>query len=151
MKNKLTPVVTIAFLIAQIVSTTTRAQAEEGCSLGGGAGTFGFTTSGVITAGPAAGPTSAVGIITFSQNGTFSGLQTRSFNGSLANETLSGTWNVNPDCSGSAVVNVLQNGVLVRTTNLSIVEVDHQKEKRGIFLSPGTAITVNARKTLPGD
>jgi hypothetical protein len=46
----------------------------------------------------------AVGHVTFTETGTFSGAQTTSIAGNLVEETVQGTYAVNPDCTGSATV-----------------------------------------------
>ena len=79
-----------------------------------------------------------------------SGEQTTSIAGNFFPETLSGVFTVNPDCTGTATVYVYHGTTLARTTGLNLVWDDNQKEIRVIFLSAGTAITVNARKMFHG-
>lgn len=52
--------------------------------------------------------------------GNITGSQTRSLNGDIADETFTGTQNVNSDCTGEVSVQVFENGVLVRTTTLHV-------------------------------
>ena len=72
--------------------------------------------------------------------------QTTSVAGNSFDETISGTYTVNSDCTGTAVVNVYHGPTLARTTNLNLVWDDNQKEALAIFLTPGTAITIIAEK-----
>src|SRR5215470_15660458 len=73
-----------------------RAHDDHPCSFHSVAGTYGYSLSGNIVAGPAAGPTAAAGTITFDRSGNLvDGSQVRSFNGSIADETLDGTYTVN--------------------------------------------------------
>ncbi|MDQ2966657.1 MAG: hypothetical protein M3R57_12510, partial [Chloroflexota bacterium] len=66
---------------------------DHPCSLRSVSGTFGYTISGNILAGPAAGPTAGAGIITLDKDGNLvNGSQTRSFNGAIADETTDGTY-----------------------------------------------------------
>jgi hypothetical protein len=118
------------------------------CSLTRVAGRYGYTTSGSI---PSLGPFAAVGAVSLEASGNFSGTQTTSINGAILEETVSGTYTVNADCTGTVLVNVYHNGVLARTTNLSVVFVNNQREFRAIFLTPGTVLTLQGRKTFTDD
>jgi hypothetical protein len=115
------------------------------CSLARIAGKYGYTSSGTIVT-PPVGPFTTVGHVTFTATGTFNGAQTTSIAGNFFDETVSGTYTVNSDCTGTAVVNVYHGATLARTTNLNLVWDDNQEEVRAIFLTPGTAITINGRK-----
>jgi hypothetical protein len=44
-----------------------------------------------------------------------------SFNGAIAPETLSGTYSVNADCTGTATISAYRSGVLVRTSSIKVV------------------------------
>ena len=123
------------------------------CSLHSVSGTCGYSLAGSILAGPAAGPTAGTGIITLNADGTLSdGKQTRSFNGSIADETTDGSFTVNEDCTGEATVNVYDSGGnLVRTSLLHIVWDDGSSELRGVFRSAYTAINVTGRKRRGND
>jgi hypothetical protein len=125
------------------------AQARE-CTLEGVAGRYGYTSSGTIV-NPAIGAFLAVGHVTFTEAGTFSGAQTSSFAGILVEETIDATYTVNPDCTGLAVVHIYHGSTLARTTNLKIVWDNHEQEARGFFLTPGTAISILARKMFGDD
>jgi hypothetical protein len=129
-------------LFAALVSTASTATAGS-CSLARVAGNYGFTTNGAI---PTLGPFAAVGHVTFDASGHFDGAQTTSFAGTIFDETVSGTFTVNPDCTGSAIVNVYHSGVLFRTTNLDLVWVSNRNEIRAIFRTAGTAITIEAKR-----
>ena len=115
------------------------------CSLADAAGSYGYTSTGTIV-NPAVGPFTAVGHTTLTESGTFSGAQTTSIAGNLVEETLQGTYAVNPDCTGSATVYVYHGSTLARTSLLSLVWDIHQTEARAIFLTPGTSISIWFRK-----
>jgi hypothetical protein len=119
--------------------------ANAQCSAGGVAGKYGYTATGTIVG---LGPASSVGAFRLDTAGNITGEQTRSFNGLLANETLAGTATVTPGCRGTATINVFQSGVLVRTTHMSLAYVNDQKEILAIFLTAGTVITIDAKKTF---
>src|SRR6266478_9400584 len=119
-------------------------QAHE-CTVSDAAGRYGYTSSGSIVT-PPGGPFTAVGHVTFTESGTFSGAQTTSIAGNLVDEIIQGTFTVNPDCTGSATVYVLHGTTLVRTSRINVVWDIHQNEARAIFLTPGTNISILARK-----
>jgi hypothetical protein len=124
------------------VATTAVARS---CTLGNTAGEYGYTSNGTIVT-PPVGPFATVGHVTFTASGAFSGVQTTSIAGNFFDETVSGTYTVNPDCTGTAVVNVYHGTTLARTSNLSLVWDDNRSEIRAIFLTPGTVITIRAKK-----
>jgi hypothetical protein len=131
-----------AFLLAALMGTPAAANARS-CSLSGVAGTYGYTTSGSI---PTLGAVAGVGHITLDSSGNATGAQTVSFNGAIVPETLSGTYSVNADCTGTATISVFHGGVLARTSNLNVVWDNNQRELRAIFLTAGTVLTVNGKK-----
>ena len=131
-----------AIFLAALEGITPAAQAGS-CSLQGVSGRYGYTTSGTI---PTLGAVAGVGHITLEARGNLTGAQTVSFNGAIVPETLSGTYTVDADCTGTATVNVFHGGVLARTTNLNVIFDNNQKELRAIFLTAGTVLTVNGRK-----
>jgi len=100
------------------------------------AGTFGFTTTGVLILPTGPVPVGAVGLITFDLNGNASGSQDRSVGGAFAHETLKGSFTINSNCTVSVITNVYDtNGNLVRTSTLDGVLDDNGKHVRAIFKS----------------
>jgi hypothetical protein len=144
------------FIATLALTTVPAVQATHKCSLATVAGTYGLTTTGSI---PAIGPVSAVGLVTIDKLGNLSGGQTRSLNGAVADETFTGTATVNPDCTGTDVIQVFQDGLLVRTSALNLVYDDNGHSARAIFTSivlPNGAqlpsiLTVDARRVFARD
>jgi len=100
------------------------------------AGTFGFTTSGVLILPTGPAPVAAVGLITFDLNGNVSGTQDRSVGGGFAHETISVTISITRDCVLNLVANVYDNSVnLVRTSVIPGVLTDNGKKLRAVFES----------------
>ncbi len=132
----------VVIVFVALVSLAPAAQARS-CSLHGVSGRYGYTISGTI---PTLGAVAAVGHISLGAEGNVTGAQTASFNGAIVKETLSGTYSVNADCTGTATINVFHSGVLVRTSSFDVVWDNFQRELRAIFLTPGTVLTVNGRK-----
>src|SRR5215475_9763629 len=142
---KLTPVRTFASTLGLALLTSAHLVAAHECTVSGAAGTYGHTSTGTIVS-PAIGPFTAVGHATFTESGTLTGSQTTSIAGNLVEETFQGNFTVNPDCTGSAIVYVYHGSTLARTSHLSLVWDSHQNELRAIFLTPGTGISITARK-----
>ena len=126
------------------------------CTSATAAGTFGFTTTGILILPAPTGPVpvGAVGSITFQLNGDVSGNQDRSVGGAFAHETITGTLTVNPDCTISLLADVFDSsGNLVRTSTIDGVLVNNGKQIRAIFetvlangVSLGSVLTVDANR-----
>ena len=136
-------------LCSMLLGIAQTAQAQA-CTMSDVAGKYGYTSGGTIVS-PPVGPFTAVGHVTLTAAGTFSGAQTTSIAGNFFEETLQGPFTVNSDCTGSATVYVYHGSTLVRTTGLRLVWDHDEKEMRAIFLAPGTAITLAARKMSYAD
>jgi hypothetical protein len=130
---------------------------NPGCSLPTVAGNYGFTINGTLILPTGGVPVAAIGRATFGANGGFSGTETRSLGGGVAEEMLEGTYKVNPDCTGSLTATVSESGTLVRTSGFALVFDDNAREGRAIqtslVLPDGTGvpnvITIEARKITP--
>src|SRR5215469_4398566 len=146
---KPTPARTFAFTLGLALLTSARLVAAHECTLSDAAGRYGFTNSGTIVT-PPVGPFTAVGHATLTDSGTFTGTQTTSIAGNLFEETTQGTFTVNPDCTGSATVYVYHGATLVRTSLINLVWDTHQTEFRAILLTPGTNVSLEARR-IAGD
>jgi hypothetical protein len=62
--------------------------------------------------------------------GNITGTEARNVGGGYADETLTGNWTVNPDCTGTATASIYQSGQLVRVSVLSIVFDENSREVR---------------------
>jgi hypothetical protein len=80
--------------------------------------------------------------------------------GGFAEETFTGTFTVNPDCTSTTTIQFFESGTLVRTSVVSLVFDDNMKEFRGVqqslTLPDGrtkvpVGITVDARKMFPNE
>jgi len=129
------------------------AQATQ-CSLAGAAGKYGFTLNGVVITPNGPVPIAAVGKAMLDASGNVSGAEARSVGGGFADETFTGTYTVNADCTGTTTLQFFESGNLVRTSVLSIVFDNNQREIRMVQKSltlPNSAalpvvITVEARR-----
>jgi len=136
--------------LASIAPSTHAAQ----CSLSKSAGSYGFTLIGTVILPTGPIPIAAVGRADLDSGGNASGTESRSVGGGFANETFTGTYTVNTDCTGSATLNFYESGRLVRTSVLTVVFDNNEREIRMVQKSlqlPNAAflpvvITVEARR-----
>lgn len=100
------------------------------CSTGMMAGNWAGTLTGTLLL--PTGPVPVAGVVraTVDVNGNFTGTEARSIGGGYADETLTGSWTVNPDCTGTDTLNAYESGQLVRTSVLTIVFDDFAREVR---------------------
>ena len=110
---------TIAKTFAIAVATTlvmgiaaTAHAAEKGCSTATLKGAFTYTNTGFITAPPAiAGPFAGVGTQVFDGNGGTTASAWVSQNGNIIQVTITGTYTVNPDCTGTLTLQISPVGI----------------------------------------
>jgi hypothetical protein len=155
MKSKLTRtnigVIGLAVLMAGFAPA---AQAAK-CSTETVAGDWGFTLTGTLILPTGGVPAGAIATATFDENGNITkGTEARNVGGDYADETITGYWTVNSDCTGTLYVNIYESGHLVRISIVSMTFDDDSAEYRGVqkslTLPDGTdvpvVITLEARK-----
>jgi hypothetical protein len=122
------------------------------CSTANAAGKYGVLDSGSIVG---VGPRAAVARLTFDAVGNVGGKVTASLNGQVVKSTLSGTYTVNPDCTGTTTFKEFDlSGNLILTAMADVVWDDNMREVRFLFTSVvladgtslATAINGSARK-----
>jgi hypothetical protein len=138
-------------------ATVTRAQEEAGCSSASVAGKWGFTTNGTVVD---IGPRDSVGIFTLDGTGKLvNGKATASLNGTVTEETFSGTYSVSPDCTGKLSIEIFdQSGNEILAATLNLVFDEDVREMRALFTSAtlpngaplGTVISVQAKRVRSG-
>ena len=143
----------VLFAVGMIASMAAPVHAlDRPCSLASAAGNWSFTDQGTVLG---VGPRTAVGTFTLDGAGDLkNGVATSSLNGSIANETFSGTYTVNPDCTGTINVTIYSSGTELFVVTLNIAFDDEVRELRGIFTSVTepdgtvlpTVINLEARK-----
>ena len=151
------------FFAAITLSAAPSANAGQ-CSMAGATGKYGFTLTGTLflptPTGPIPIPIAAVGGATLDTEGNASGTEARSVGGSFADETFTGTFTVDPDCTGASTLKFYdQSGALVRTSVLAIVFDDNMKEirfvQKSLTLPNGTnlqvVVTAEARKIFAAE
>jgi len=133
--------------LALCISPTAKA-ADLGCSTATLKGTFAYTSTGVIVA-PAdiAGPIAEVGTQNFDGNGGTTAAATISGNGSIQALTIVGTYTVNPDCTGTAALQVSPFGI---TVDVLFVIDDGGNGFQAMETNSGFVITRIGRRLFPG-
>jgi hypothetical protein len=130
-------------LVALAVAVSLPAAAVP-CSWARVAGSFGYTTSGfVATPSGTFVPVAIAGRIVFDAHGNVTGTQTRSLAGSALDETYTGTYTVNPDCTGSFTVTVSPD---TRTSIVNVVWTENANSASAVFTNPGFVLTATARR-----
>lgn len=135
------------------------ADSPTGCSTEIVAGNWGVTLNGTLILPTSLVPAAGVARGSFDVHGniTAGATEARNVGGGFANETLTGSWVVNSDCTGTLTIHAYESGTLVRTSVLSIVFVDNLNEVRmvqeSLTLPDGTAvpavITAEGRRVFP--
>jgi hypothetical protein len=139
--------VATVFAVAVIMSVAAPAAHAERCSTQRAAGQWGFTLTGTaILPGAGAVPVAAVGEFEADEQGNFSGTEARSVGGGYADETVTGTWTVNPGCTGTLNANIYESGKLARISVTTMVFDKNSKEVRmvqkSLTLPDGTPVPV---------
>ena len=146
----------IIMLFAVGISALAAPAQAQHCTNARLAGNWTFLLSGtlILPTGPV--PIAAVGTATLAANGTLSGTEARSVGGQYADETETGTFSVDSDCTGSLTINFFEDGQLVRVSVLSFVvdtaNTEIRMVQKSLTLPDGTVLpiiaTVEAKRML---
>jgi hypothetical protein len=134
-----------------ISDQTVSDQRRATCSNASLQGSFGFTSAGTLFALPApfAGPFGEIGRQTFDGKGNTEGTATLSANGNIVKGVnWQGTYEVNPDCTGSMTIFILPFG---STADLDFVIDDDGAELRAIVTGAGSVETRDYKKQFSRD
>ena len=136
----------IAAVAALALTVAPMAKAEnKGCSNDSIKGTFAHMGTGFITAPPAiAGPITGVGTDTFDGKGGVTSTATLNINGNVVPLGATGTYKVNPDCTGTYTISGSTG-----TTHLVFVIADSGNEIHAICIDPGSVLTHTFRRQFP--
>jgi hypothetical protein len=132
----------IAAVTALALGMAPTANADsKGCSNATLKGIFAHRASGFEIAPPAiAGPLVGVGTDTFDGDGGVTTTATLSVNGNIVPVTATGTYTVNPDCTGTYTL---------PGTRLVFVIADGGNEIQAICVDPGVVLTHIFRRQFP--
>jgi hypothetical protein len=135
-------IVSLAVLVACLAPAANAAN----CSTATVSGSWGATLTGtlILPTGPVA--IGAVLRASVDVDGNFTGREARSVGGGYADETLTGKWTVNPDCTGTAIASFFEDGQLVRISVLDVVFDENSKQfrmvQKSLTLPDGTQLPV---------
>ena len=155
MQRNLTGTTFTLLSFAMVLAFLAPAAFATNCSMTTAAGTYGLSDSGTVVG---VGPRAAVGQVTFDTSGNVNGTATASLNGQVARATVSGTYTVNSDCTGTIAISEFDLlGNLLATATADLVWDDHMREIRFLFTSLvlangtslATAINGADRKLVP--
>ena len=108
-----------ATLVVTMAATSQAVAGDHACSLARAAGSYGVSDSGTVVG---IGPRAAIGMVTLDAAGNLTGTVTASLNGTVTETTASGTYTVNPDCTGVANISEFdQSGNLLLTATENAV------------------------------
>jgi len=141
---------TLLFSALLFLGNPRNAQAQPSCSNASLNGSFGYTNTGTILAGPNTGPFGGVGRQTFDGKGNTQATATVSANGSVYHAIIKGTYVVNSDCTGSMTL-VGSAGSETFTNHVDFVIVRGGTEFRAINTDPGIVLTTVGKKQFPGE
>ncbi len=149
MKHNFARTLTVAALAAFALGIASSANAQDkGCSNTSLHGTFAYTSTGTIVSPPdIAGPIAEVGSQNFDGAGGTSATATISSNGSVQPLTIVGTYQVNPDCTGTAELQVSPFDI---TVHVLFVITDDGDGFQAMETDTGFVITRIGRKLYPG-
>ena len=135
-----TSTIAVAALLALAISSSAKAE-DKGCTDATLKGTFAHTASGFEIAPPAiAGPIAGAGLDTFDGKGGVKTSATLSLNGNIIPVIATGTYKVNPDCTGTYVI---------PGTTLFLVIADSGNEIHAICIDPGVVLNHTFRRQFP--
>jgi hypothetical protein len=138
----------IAVAVTLVMGIAPTAQgAGKTCSNATLTGTFAYTNTGFITAPPPlAGPFAGVGTQIFDGNGGTTATAWVSQNGNILKVTITGTYTVNPDCTGTLTTHISPVGITGHA--FFVIDADGAG-LRAINTDLGSVITTVARKQFP--
>jgi hypothetical protein len=138
----------IAAAAALALSLAPTAKADDkGCSNAILRGTFAYTSTGSIATPPAiAGPFVEVGTQAFDGNGGTTASAMSSQNGNISPLTVTGTYKVNFDCTGTMTLQVTFPGFPTFPVDVYFVVDDGGDEFQAIETDPGLVITRIGRR-----
>jgi len=136
-----------ATILALAMGPSAQAQ-NKGCSAGMLRGTFAYTSIGAITAPPElAGPFGEIGTQYFDGTGGTTGSATLSTNGSINQVTVTGTYTVNADCTGTMTLLIQE---FQATVHVTFVIANGGDEFQAIETETGFVITRLGHRLFPG-
>ena len=142
----------VSMCYAQSAVAQEQSGKDKGCSNATLRGGFAYSSTGTLLDSyvppPLAGPFAEAGRQTFDGRGNTEAAATLSANGNIVQVTISGTYTVNPDCTGTMTLNVSPLGA---TVHVDFAIDNHGAELRAIVVDPGVIESrVYSKQFRPG-
>jgi hypothetical protein len=138
---------TIAALAAVVLSMAPAAKAaDKGCSNASIRGTFVFRGSGSVIDPSAVFLLNVVFVQTFDGNGALTSTGVQSHSGNILQITQTGTYTVNPDCTGTYTALISPIGL---TVHFFFVIADNENDLEVLSTDPNTVVSGTARRQFP--
>jgi hypothetical protein len=149
MKRSFAKTLTVTAITALALGIASTAYADDkGCTNATMRGTFAYTSSGSIASPPEiAGPFAEVGTQSFDGQGNTTAAVTLSQDGNILPVTVTGTYSVNSDCTGTMTLQVAPIDV---TVDVFFVIDDSGNGFQAIETDAGLVITRVGRRLYPG-
>jgi hypothetical protein len=129
------------------IAPTAKAQVNRGCTDATLMGTFAYTVTGSLVAAPAKpGLYAEAGAQTFDGNGGTAIAGMVNANGSVTSTSRTGTYTVNPDCTGTFMIQIAP-GV---SSHYFFVIVNNGASYQAVCLDPVAVITRVGTRLFPG-
>jgi len=125
-------------VVLSLMSISARADNGGPCSNATLRGSYAFTESGSIVG---IGPVAVAGVFKADGQGNLTATDTVSLNGEIISENLNFSYQVNPDCTGSASSAPGQ-----EPAHFDFVIVNFGERVTGSHTDPGTTLILNARQ-----
>jgi hypothetical protein len=135
-------IATLVFAIAPAANAT-----DKGCSNASIEGTYSFEATGSAIEPPNVFLVDVLFQQTFDGKGGLTATGVQSHNGNILQVTQTGTYTVNPDCTGTYTAQLSPVGI---TVNFFFVIADRGDELKAISTDAGTVLAGTARKLYPG-
>ena len=138
--------------LLMLVLTARSIQAQQ-CSTGTTAGRYLVRCDGYLTPGPGAPqvPAKTLATATAYRNGTFTGSGTVSLGGAIVTQTVSGTEQINPDCTGTITYSQTINSQPGPPINFTFVVSQNGDRIDGLVTDPGATFACKLTRISRGE
>jgi len=140
----------ISALSLAVLLLATSAVAEEACTTHTTVGTYMYTCDGVIS--PAAEapmlPAKGLGTVTADRHGTFTGGATFNVGGTVLQQGLVGTENLNTDCTGTITYRQTIFGEPAPDLHITLIVSDHGDTIDGLIVDSNAVLSCKLKRTM---